>query len=288
MSAATESFFAVPAGEPLSLASTIEIAPGVAMPRLGFGTYKAAPGEEAKESVLAALQVGYRHIDTAALYENEADVAAALRESGVPRDEVFITTKVWDTDQGYDTTLAAFERSIGLLGSEYIDLYLVHWPKPARAEGTWRAMEELLAEGRARAIGVCNHLPHHLQALLGFANVPPAVNQVEFHPRLQQPELQRFCVEHGITLEAWAPIMRGGVFRIPEILEIAKRHGKTAAQVTIRWILQKGIVAIPKSVHAARIAQNADIFNFALSVEEMAVMDSLDTGERIGPHPDRR
>jgi diketogulonate reductase-like aldo/keto reductase len=258
------------------------------MPQLGLGTYKSAAGEKARTSVLAALELGYRLIDTAALYKNEADVGEALRESGVRRDEVFITTKVWDTDQGYDTTLAAFERSINKLGFDYVDLYLMHWPKPAHAQATWRAMEEIHASGRARAIGVCNHLPHHLEALLGHATVPPAVNQVEFHPRLQQPDLQRFCAQHGITLEAWAPIMRGRVFQIPEILQIAERHGITAAQVTLRWILQTGVVAIPKSVHRDRIAQNADLYGFALSAEEMAVMDALDTGERIGPHPDNR
>ena len=274
--------------EPLSLATTIPVAHGVAMPQLGCGTYKSAPGKEARTYVLAALELGYRHIDTAALYENEADVGAAVRESGIPRDEVFITTKVWDTDQGYESTLAAFDRSIAQLGFDYVDLYLVHWPVPRQGPDTWRAMEEIHASGRAKAIGVCNHLPHHLEAMLGLANVPPAVDQVEFHPRLQQPELQGFCAEHGITLEAWAPIMRGGVFRIPEILTIAERHGKSAAQVTLRWILQKGIVAIPKSVHRDRIAENADLYDFALSAEEMAVMDALDTGERIGPHPDRR
>ncbi len=279
---------APPAAEPLSLATTVDIAPGVAMPRLGFGTYKSAPGREARTSVEAALELGYRLIDTAALYQNEADVGQVLRESGIPRHELFVTTKVWDSDQGYHSTLEAFEKSITKLGFDYVDLYLVHWPNPRKGPDTWRAMEEIHASGRTRAIGVCNHLPHHLEAMLKLANVPPAVDQVEFHPRLQQPDLQRFCAQHGITQEAWAPIMRGGVFHIPEILEIATRHGKSAAQVTLRWILQKGVVAIPKSVHRDRIAENADVFDFTLSAEEMAVMDALDTGERIGPHPDRR
>ena len=215
-------------------------------------------------------------------------MGAAIRESGVPREEVFVTTKVRNREQGFDSTLAGFERSVTRLGLDYVDLYLVHWPLPVLARGTWLAMEELLGQGRVRAIGVCNHLVNHLEKLLSFANVPPAVNQVEFHPRLQQPELQRFCAAQGVQLEAWAPIMRGGVFHIPEILDIAERHRKTAAQVTIRWILQKGIVTIPKSVHAERIAENAEVFDFALSAEEMAVMDSLDTGERIGAHPDRQ
>ena len=273
---------------PLTLATTVPIAPGVAMPLLGFGTYKSAPGQEARTSVEAALQLGYRHIDTAALYKNEADVGAAIRHSGIPRDQIFVTTKVWDTDQGYKTTLAAFDRSLAELGTPYIDLYLVHWPKPALAKDTWRAMEHIHASGRAKAIGVCNHLPHHLEALLANATVPPAVNQIEFHPRLQQPDLQAACAQHNITLEAWAPIMRGGVFHIPEILTIAQRHHKSAAQVTLRWILQKRIVAIPKSVHTDRIAQNADLYDFELSPGEMATIDGLDTGQRIGPDPDRR
>jgi len=277
-----------PQHNPLTLATTVPIASGVDMPILGFGTYKSAPGEEARTSVETALRLGYRHIDTAALYENEADVGQAIRDAAIPRDELFITTKVWDTDQGYATTLAAFERSLAKLGTPYVDLYLVHWPRPHTGPDTWRAMEEIHASGRAKAIGVCNHLPHHLEAMLKLATVPPAVNQVEFHPRLQQPDLQRFCAQNGITLEAWAPIMRGGVFHIPEILTIAQRHNKSAAQVTLRWILQKGIVAIPKSVHEDRIAQNADLYDFELSPQEMATIDALDTGQRIGPDPDRR
>lgn len=271
-----------------SLTDTVEIAEGVFMPRLGFGTYKSAPGDQTASAVRGALEAGYRAVDTASLYGNEQSVGAAIRESGLPREEIFVTTKVWDTEQGFDATLTAFERSITRLGLEYVDLYLVHWPIPALARDTWLAMEELLGSGRVRAIGVCNHLVHHLENLLGFADVPPAVNQIEFHPRLQQPPLQRFCAAEGVRLEAWAPIMRGGVSQIPEILPIAEGHSKSAAQVTIRWILQKDIVAIPKSVHASRIAENADVFDFELSAEETAVMDSLDTGERIGPHPDRR
>jgi diketogulonate reductase-like aldo/keto reductase len=271
-----------------SLADTVDIANGVAMPRLGLGTYKSTPGDETRVAVLAALQLGYRAIDTAALYGNEQSVGQAIRDSGIPREEIFVTTKVWDSDQGFDSTLAAFERSTGQLGLGYVDLYLVHWPVRGMGRATWRAMEQLLARRCVRAIGVCNHLVHHLEELLDFAKVPPSVNQVEFHPRLQQPELQEFCASEGIRLEAWAPIMRGGVFHIPELLEVAERHHKTAAQVTVRWILQKDIVAIPKSIHAERIAENANVFDFALDSNEMALMDSLDRGERIGPHPDER
>lgn len=269
------------------LSDTVAIAAGVVMPRLGFGTYRSAPGRETEQAVQWALGTGYRSIDTAALYANEESVGSAIRTSGVPREDVFVATKVWNDDQGYETTRKAFDESLSQLGLGYVDLYLVHWPIPSRMRDTWRAMEEIAHTGRARAIGVCNHLPHHLEALAAFADIPPAVNQVEFHPRLQQTELQRYCAEHSIVLEAWAPIMRGRVAEISPIVEIARRHGRTAAQVAVRWILQRGHVAIPKSVHLERIRENADVFGFELTAEEMAIIDALDTGERIGPDPDR-
>lgn len=257
------------------------------MPRLGFGAYRVAPGAETAQAVRGALETGYRAVDTASLYANEADVGSAVRASGLSREEVFVTTKVWNDDQGYDSTLRAFEMSLARLDFDYVDLYLVHWAIPSLMRDTWRAMEEIADSGRARAIGVCNQLPHHLDTLASFARIMPAVDQVEFHPRLQQPDLQRYCADHKITLEAWAPIMRGGVFRIPEIIEIGRVHQRTPAQVTLRWILQEGHVAIPKSVHLERIRENAEIFDFELSVEEMATIDALDTGERVGPSPDR-
>lgn len=272
---------------PSSIRDTVTLSNGVEMPVLGFGTYRSAPGGETRHSVLTALEVGYRSIDTAALYENEADVGDAVRESGLPRESVFVATKVWNDDQGYERTLAAFERSYELLDLGYVDLYLVHWAIPALMAGTWRAMEEILASGRTRAIGVCNHMPHHLEALLSLAEAPPTVNQVEFHPRLQLPELQRFCRDHHIALEAWAPIMRGRVAEIPELVEIAGRHGKTPAQVALRWMLQLGVVTIPKSVHESRIRENADLYDFELTAEEMATVAALDTGERLGPDPAR-
>lgn len=269
-----------------SLEDRVDIAPGVAMPRLGIGTYRSQPGTEAEHEVRFALGIGYRGVDTASMYGNEEAVGRAIARSGLARDEVFVATKVWNSEQGHDETLAACERSLGRLGLEFVDLYLIHWPRPELTRETWRAMEELLAAGKVRAIGVCNFLVPHLEDLLSFANVPPAVDQVEHHPRLQQPELRMFCHDSGIMMQAWAPLMRGGVARIPEIVEIARRHGKSPAQVSIRWILQHGVTTIPKSVHEERIAENADVFDFELTAAEMAVIDSLDTADRIGHHPD--
>ena len=271
---------------PESITDAVALSSGTNMPLLGVGTFRSAPGHETANEVRLALDIGYRSIDTASMYGNEESVGEAIRESGIPRDELFVATKVWNDEQGYEETLAAFERSLARLGLDYVDLYLVHWPSSRLMAYTWRAMEQLEASGRTRAIGVCNHLVPHLERLLDTAEVPPAVNQVEFHPRLQQPDLQDFCAQRGIQLEAWAPIMRGGVFDIPEIVRIAEFHGKTAAQVTVRWIVQKGIVTIPKSVHEERLRENADIFDFELSASEMDALDALDTGQRIGRHPD--
>jgi diketogulonate reductase-like aldo/keto reductase len=264
----------------------VEIAPGVHMPRLGLGTYKSDAGADVENEVAWGLELGYRLIDTAALYGNEHSIGRALRASGVPRDDVFVTTKVWNSDQGYAQTLAACEASLARLDLEHVDLYLLHWPMPELMRDTWRAMEELLASGRTRSIGVCNFLPHHLEDLLGIASVPPAVDQVEHHPWLQQPDLRAFCRASGVTLQAWAPIMRGRVDDVPEIAEIARRHGRTPAQVSIRWILQHGVATIPKSVHRERIVENADVYGFELSEMEMATIDGLDRGQRLGPDPD--
>lgn len=269
-----------------SLADTVEIAPGVHMPRLGLGTYKSDEGPDVEGEVAYGLSIGYRLIDTAALYGNEEGVGKALRAGTVPREDVFITTKLWNSDQGYESTLKAFDRSLDKLGMDHVDLYLVHWPWSKHLRDTWRAMEQLLVSGRTHAIGVCNFRPHHLDELAEFATTMPAVDQCEFHPRLQQPDLQAACAARGITLQAWAPIMRGRVNLVPELVEIASRHEKTPAQVSIRWILQKGVVTIPKSIHPSRIAENCDVYDFELSREEMATIDTLDTGQRIGPDPD--
>jgi diketogulonate reductase-like aldo/keto reductase len=208
-----------------------------------------------------------------------------MRASGVAREDVFLTTKVWNTEQGYQGTLDAIDRSLARLGTDYVDLYLLHWPIEKHLAGSWQAMEEILAAGKSRAIGVCNFLPYQLDALKAVANIQPMVDQVEFHPRLQQPGLQAYLAEHDITLESWAPIIRGGVNDIPELVAIGREHGKTPAQVSIRWILQLGYVVIPKSIHSERIAENADVFDFELSDDEMEIIDSLDTGHRIGPDP---
>jgi diketogulonate reductase-like aldo/keto reductase len=270
-----------------SLADTVEIAPGIAMKRLGLGTYRAEAGADVEGEVRAGLALGYRLIDTAALYANEASIACALASTGIARQDVFVTTKLWNTEQGYDSALRAFSGSLDRLGFEYVDLYLVHWPIPSKLRSTWRAMEEILASGQARAIGVCNFLTHHLDELLTLAAVPPAVNQFEHHPRLQQPALVAYCQRLNITVQAWAPVMRGRVLLIPELVEIAQAHGKTPAQVSIRWILQRGVTTIPKSVHENRIRENAEVFDFELSSEEMAIIEGLDQGQRLGPDPDR-
>jgi diketogulonate reductase-like aldo/keto reductase len=270
-----------------SLEDRLEIAPGVQMARLGLGTYKSAEGPDVEGEISYGLELGYRHIDTAALYGNERGVGRALRASGLARETVTVATKVWNSDQGYESTLRAFDASLERLGLEYVDLYLVHWPMPRLMRETWRAMEEIHASGRARAIGVCNFLVHHLEELASFAEVPPVLDQVEHHVRLQQPDLRGYCEEHGITLQAWAPIMRGRVGEISELAEIARTHGKTPAQVAIRWILQHGVTTIPKSVHRERVAENADVYDFELTPEEMTVLDALDRGERIGGHPDQ-
>lgn len=269
-----------------SLADTVEIAPGVQMPRLGLGTYKAGEGPDVAGAIADALAMGYRLIDTASIYGNERGVGEALQAGSVPREEVFVTTKLWNDDQGYESALKACDESLGRLGLDHVDLYLVHWPWPERMHDTWRAMEQLLVSGRTRAIGVCNHAAHHLDELAEFATTMPAVNQCEFHPRLQQPELQAACTDRGIALQAWAPIMRGRVNLVPELVEIASRHDKTPAQVSLRWILQKGFVTIPKSIHPSRIAENCDVYDFELSPEEMATIGTLDTGTRVGPDPE--
>jgi diketogulonate reductase-like aldo/keto reductase len=269
-----------------SIRDTIELANGVRMPRLGLGTYKSDEGGDVERAVQAALELGYRAIDTASFYGNEQGIGAALAASGVPRAEVFLTTKVWNEEQGYDTTLTACEQSLSRLGTDYLDLYLVHWPLEQTPE-TWRAMERLLDEGSVRAIGVCNHFIRHLDRLLQTATIVPMVDQYEFHPYLQQPDVLAYCREHDIVVEAWAPIMKGHVSEVPRLIEIGHRHGKSPAQVAIRWTLQQDLVTIPKSVHATRIAENADVFDFELTAEEMDEIRALDRDERFGPHPDR-
>lgn len=269
-----------------SIHTTVPLSNGSTIPQLGLGVWRSEPGTETEQAVRWALDAGYRHIDTAAIYQNEADVGKAIAAAGIPRDELFITTKVWNTDQGYDSTLAACQTSLEKLALDYVDLYLIHWPVKGKFKDTWRALEEIYAGDRAKAIGVSNFLVHHLEDLLAVAKIKPMVNQVEFHPRLQQPELLAFDQQHGIAHEAWAPIMKGRVKNIPELQPIAAKHGKTAVQVTLRWELQKGVITIPKSVKQQRIVDNAALYDFELSADDMALIDALDTGERVGPHPD--
>lgn len=260
-----------------SISDTVEIAPGVAMPRLGLGTSQSYPGQVEREIELG-FELGFRLVDTAAAYRNEAAVGKALRRTGVPREEYFVTTKVWNTEQGYDSTIEAFERSCDRLGLEYVDLYLIHWPQPETTAETWRALERLRDEGVARAIGVSNFMPEDLRLLLAEANVPPAVDQFEFHPRMQRADAVEECRRRGITIQAWAPLMRGHVGEVPELVEIGRRHGKSPAQVALRWVLQQGITTIPKTVHEDRLRENADVFDFELSDEDMDTLAGLDRG----------
>jgi diketogulonate reductase-like aldo/keto reductase len=268
--------------------STTTLSNGVKMPWLGLGVYKAQEGEEVKRAVRAALEIGYRAIDTAAIYGNEEGVGEAIRETGIPREELFITTKVWNDDQGYESTLAAFETSLRKLQMEYVDLYLVHWPVRGKFEETYRALETLYEDGRVRAIGVSNFHIHHLEALLNGCKIMPMVNQVELHPMLSQVELRNFCREKGIQMEAWSPLMKGGeVFQHPIIQELSQKYGKTPAQIILRWDIQSGIVTIPKSVTPARIKENSDIFDFTISHEDMKKIDSLNENKRVGTNPEK-
>lgn len=258
---------------------------GVHMPWLGLGVYKSKEGQEVIGAVQTALQLGYRSIDTAAVYRNEEGVGQGLRQSGVPRDEIFVTTKVWNADQGYESTLQAFEASRKRLGLETIDLYLVHWAVSATYRETWKALVHLYNEGHVRAIGVSNFQISHLEHVIDDTGVVPAVNQVEYHPELSQKELLTYTREHGIQLEAWSPLMQGRLNQ-PELAQLAAKYGKSAAQIVLRWDIQHGVVTIPKSVTEHRIRENANIFDFELSAEDVALVDALNVNKRIGPDPD--
>lgn len=262
---------------------------GVSMPQLGYGVFR-VPDDDTERAVLAALDAGYRSIDTASLYGNETGVGRALTASGLARDHFFVTTKVWNDDQGYDSTLRAFDASLGRLGLDHVDLYLIHWPKPSldRYVETWRALEKLYADRRVRAIGVSNFQPDHLRRLLDETDVVPAVNQVELHPDLQQEQLRRFHAEHGVVTEAWSPLGQGLALRHPVVADLAHRHGRTPAQVVLRWHVQLGNVAIPKSTTPSRIRENIGLFDFALAEADMAALATLESGTRLGPDPDER
>jgi len=256
------------------------------MPVLGLGVWQAAAGKETRKGVEVALEVGYRLIDTAKLYGNERDVGAAVRESGVPREEVFVTTKLWNSDHGYEAALKAFEKSRHDLGLDYIDLYLIHWPVPGLRHDSWKALLKLHDQGLARSIGVSNYTIRHLEELLTAAPAPPSVNQVEFHPFLFQQDLLAFCKEHGIQLEAYSPLARGRRLKHPVITELAAKYARTPAQIMIRWSLQHGLVVIPKSVRPERIRENAAVFDFELRREDIARLDGLDERAHVAWNPD--
>ncbi|MEU0847265.1 aldo/keto reductase [Streptomyces flaveolus] len=266
---------------------TVTLNNGVEIPQLGFGVFQ-VPDAETTAAVSAALEAGYRSIDTAAIYGNEAGVGRALADSGLARDELFVTTKLWNADQGYDATLKAFDTSLDKLGLDHVDLYLIHWPTPARDlyRESWKAIEKLVADGRIRAAGVSNFQPAHLDRLIAGSDLVPAVNQVELHPGLQQSELRAAHARLGIVTEAWSPLAQGAVLEDEAITTIAARHGKSAAQVVLRWHLQLGNVVIPKSVTPARIRENLDVLDFALTDDEMTAIAGLDRDLRTGPHPD--
>ncbi|MFD6209430.1 aldo/keto reductase [Peribacillus sp. NPDC060253] len=269
-----------------NIGETITLHNGVQMPQLGFGVFKVKNGNETVESVKKAIEVGYRAIDTAAIYENEEGVGQAISECGVPRDELFITSKVWNTEQGYESTLQAFDASLKRLGLEYLDLYLIHWPGKDKYLETWKALEKLYKDGKVKSIGVSNFHVHHLENLLANCEVKPVVNQIELHPLLTQVEIREYCAKHEIKVEAWSPLGRGNLLEEPTINHIAKKHGKSSAQVLIRWHLQHDIVVIPKSITPSRIEENAEVFDFSLSLNEMNQIDALNKNERFGSNPD--
>ncbi|MCW2946097.1 MAG: putative oxidoreductase [Actinoallomurus sp.] len=272
----------------MTMVPTITLNNGARMPQLGFGVWQVSD-EEVTAAVGAALQAGYRSIDTAAAYGNEEGVGAAIASSGPARDELFVTTKLWNGDQGHDSTLRAFDASLAKLGLDYVDLYLIHWPLPAKNAyvETWKALEKLHADGRARAIGVSNFQIAHLRRLLDETEVVPAVNQIELHPNLQQQALRDFHAEHGIATEAWSPLAKGGaLLKDDTITALADRHGKSSAQIILRWHLQTGNVVIPKSVTPSRIRENIDVFDFELSDDDLAAIARLETATRTGPDPD--
>lgn len=267
---------------------------GVQIPCVGFGTWKAPAGKTAVQAVLKALECGYRHIDTAAIYGNEKSVGQALRQSALPREELFVTSKLWNSERGYDKTLTAFAKTCHDLQLSYLDLYLIHWPAvqggPTAGQAlnleTWRALEYLYEQGKVRAIGLSNFLPHHLQPLLAEAKIQPMIDQIEFHPGYWQAEAVRYAQEQGMLVEAWSPLGGGMVLDNPELQQIAVRYGKSVAQICVRWCLQHGTLPLPKSVTPDRIAENAQVFDFALTEADMAMIDALPSMGFSKLHPD--
>lgn len=277
-----------------NLQDTYTLANDVQIPCIGFGTWQTPDGETAINSVKAALKAGYRHIDTAACYGNEASVGQAIKESGVPREEIFVTSKVWNTERGYEKTLAAFETTMAKLDLDYVDLYLIHWPAAANQfenwkeinAQTWRALEELYIKGKVKAIGVSNFLPHHLEALLEGAKVVPMVNQIEYHPGFMQAESVAFCKAHNILVEAWSPLGTGNVLNNETLIMMAQKYSKTVAQICIRWVLQHEILPLPKSITESRIIENTEVFDFEIKEEDMAIIDAIPFCGGAGINPD--
>lgn len=269
-----------------NLKNTTTLLNGVKMPWMGLGVFKVADGEDVVQSVKSAIRNGYISIDTASFYKNEEGVGQAIKESGILREELFITTKLWNADQGYESTLEAFETSLNKLGLDYLDLYLIHWPGKDKYKETWRAFEKLYKEGRVRAIGVSNFQIHHLEDLISSAEIKPMVNQVEYHPLLTQKDLHSYCKKQGIQLEAWSPLRQGTLLNDPILEDIAHKYNKSVAQVILRWDLQNGVVTIPKSTKEHRMIENATIFDFELSTEDIEKIDGLNQDSRVGSHPD--
>jgi len=273
-----------------NLQDTATLHNGVKMPWFGLGVFKVEEGPELVSAVKTAIKHGYRSIDTAAIYENEVGVGQGIREAiqeaNISREDLFVTSKVWNSDLGYESTIAAYEASLNKLGLEYLDLYLIHWPVAGKYKEAWKALESLYKEGRVKAIGVSNFHIHHLEDLMEDAEIKPMVNQMEYHPRLTQKELQAFCRKHGIQLEAWSPLMQGQLLDNEILKEIANKYNKSVAQVILRWDLQNGVVTIPKSTKEHRIIENASVFDFQLTEEDMERIDGLNQNHRVGPDPD--
>ena len=268
------------------IGNLVELNNGVKMPNFGLGVWNSSNGKEVQNAVKWALDAGYRCIDTAAIYKNEEGVGIAIANSGFEREDIFITTKLWNSDQRSGNIRSAFDRSLKKLNLDYVDLYLIHWAVNGKFNFAWEELTKLLREGQAKAIGVSNFMVHHLEELLSKTDVVPAVNQVEYHPYLVQPALKSFCKSKNIKLQAWSPLMQGGIMKVQELMEMGKKYGKNAAQIVLRWNLQSNVLTIPKSANHDRIKSNADIFDFELSDADMQAIDNLDRSQRIGPDPD--
>jgi len=266
--------------EELNLQSRIALKDRGKIPVLGFGVYQMTDGAHSMETMISALKIGYRHLDTASLYDNEEEVGEAVRRCGLPREEIFVTTKLWNSDHGYDRALKAFNQSLNRLGLDYVDLYLIHWPVPVKRRESWRALETLYEEGRARAIGVSNYMVQHLEEVLEHGKMVPAANQIELHPfnyMTRRPTID-LCQQNGICVECYSPLTKGARLADPRLSQVAEKYGRSNAQILIRWGLQKGFITLPKSSHLKRVQENAEVFDFSISEEDMGVLEKLDEG----------